>query len=313
MPCVIPKVAPLNTRICYIDAMMLKGLATFALLVAILQAPATAFAQASNHPAAGQQTSDSSTYAQQGQSRPDCNGVPCEDQQPRFIVTLPAPAPPIWPWHDRILWAACLVLAIVGYAGIMLAVSTLKKIERQISAVEAAASAAVEAAQAASLHAQTIANAERPWLLIGVEPTPGIENSFNITATNRGRSPATIVSTLDQLIFAIDESHLPAFPALKAAEAAAPFVPMILLPGEFITIKSIKREDAKTLCASDEKFKQIENWDERIYLCGKVRYNDLVSPAGKPTHESNWCCWYIHGRQRSGLAIAGPPEYHLHT
>jgi hypothetical protein len=86
-----------------------------------------------------------------------------------------------------------------------------------------------------------------------------------------------------------------------------------LLPGEFITVKTIKREDAKTLCATDEKFKQIENWDERIYLCGKVRYDDLITPAGKPTHESNWCCWYIHGRQRSGLAIAGPAEYHLHT
>lgn len=303
----------LSARICYIDAMMFKGLATFALLVAIGQAPPTAFAQASSHPASSQQTSDSSTYPAPGQSRPDCNGVPCEDQQPRVIVTLPAPAPPIWPWHDRILWAAYLVLAIVGYAGIMLAVSTLKKIERHTSAVEAAAAAAVDATHASSLQAQAIVNAERPWLLIGVEPTPGIDNSFNITATNRGRSPATIVSTLDQVIFAFDETHLPAFPAFKAAESAVPFVPVILLPGEFITIKTIKREDARALCASDEKFKQIENWDERIYLCGKVRYNDLVTPAGKPTHESNWCCWYIHGRQRSGLAVAGPPEYHLHT
>jgi hypothetical protein len=201
----------------------------------------------------------------------------------------------------------------VGYAGIMLAVSTLKKIERHTSAVEAAAAAAVDATHAWSLQAQAIVNAERPWLLIGVEPTPGIDNSFNITATNRGRSPATIVSTLDQVIFAFDETHLPAFPAFKAAESAVPFVPVILLPGEFITIKTIKREDARALCASDEKFKQIENWDERIYLCGKVRYNDLVTPEGKPTHESNWCCWYIHGRQRSGLAVAGPPEYHLHT
>jgi hypothetical protein len=298
---------------CYIDAMMLKGLATFALLVAIVQAPASAPSQASSHPASGQRTSDPSTYAAQSQSRPDCNGVPCEDQQPRVIVTLPAPAPAAWPWHDRILWAAYLVLAIVGYAGIMLAVSTLKKIERHTSALEAAAAAAADTAQAALLHAQGIINAERPWLLIGVEPSPGIENSFKITATNRGRSPATITSALDQVIFAVDEAHLPAFPPFKAADSAAPFVPVILLPGEFFTVKTIKREDAKALCASDEKFKQIENWDERIFLCGKVRYSDLVTTAGKPTHESNWCCWYIHGRQRSGLAIAGPPEYHLHT
>jgi hypothetical protein len=299
--------------VCYIDAMMLRSLAIFALFVAIVQAPAPAFAQATSHPATSQRTSDSSTYVPQSQSRPDCNGVPCEDQQPRVIVTLPAPAPIPWPWHDRILWAAYLVLAIVGYVGIMLAVSTLKKIERQTSAVEAAAAAAADIAQAALLHAQGITNAERPWLLIGVEPSPGVENSFKITATNRGRSPARVVSALDQVIFAIDEAHLPAFPVFKDAESAAPFVPVILLPGEFITVKTIKREDAKAICASDEKFKQIENWDQRIYLCGKVRYEDLVTLAGKQTHESNWCCWYIHGRQRSGLAIAGPPEYHLHT
>jgi hypothetical protein len=298
---------------CYIDAMMLKGLATFALLVAIMQTPAVVLAQASDYSASGQETPARPTHAAQPQPRPDCNGVPCEDQQPRVIVTLPAPAPPIWPWHDRILWAAYLVLAIVGYAGIMQAVSTLKKIERQTGAVEAAATAAADTAQAALLQVQGVVNADRPWLLIGVEPSPGIENSFNITATNRGRSPATVISALDLVIFAVDDADLPAFPPLMAAESAAPSVPMILLPGEFITVKTIKREDARALCASDEKFKQIENWEKKIFLCGKVVYNDLVAPAGKATHESNWCCWFIHGRQRSGLAIAGPPEYHLHT
>jgi hypothetical protein len=195
----------------------------------------------------------------------------------------------------------------------MLAVSTLKKIERHTIAAETAAKAAAETAQASLLHAQSILNAERPWLLISVEPSLGVENSFNVTATNRGRSPATIISALDQVLFAVDEGHLPTSPPLKETEQGAPFAPIILLPGEYAAVKTIKREDAKALCGSDEKFKSIEAWEERIFLCGRVMYNDLIAPAGKETHLTGWCCWYIHGRQKSGLVIAGPPEYHSHT
>jgi hypothetical protein len=293
--------------------MMFKDLAKLALLIAIVQAPALVSAQASDPSDSGQLTPPTSTHAPKAQGRPDCNGVPCEDQQPRVIVNLPPPAPTPWALHDRIAWAAYLTLAILGYVGVMLAVSTLKKVERNTSAAETAATAAAETAQAALLHAQAIINAERPWLLIGVEPTLGVENSFNVTATNRGRSPATIISTLDQILFAVDEAHLPATPVWKPAEPGAPFTPMIVLPGEFATIRTVKREDAKELCGSEEKFKSIEEWNERLFICGRVLYNDLIAPAGRETHETNWCCWYIHGRQKSGLAIAGTPAFHAHT
>ncbi len=31
-------------------------------------------------------------------------------------------------------------------------------------------------------------------------------------------------------------------------------------------------------------------------------------PPLKHTHQTDWCCWYIHGRQTSKLVIAGPPS-----
>lgn len=281
----------------------------------IALACATAFASAQvSKPAEPTKTGSSTyTYPLPAQAKADCNGVPCEDQQPHVIVTLPAPAPTPWPIHDRIAWAASLVLVFLGYAGVMLALSTLKKIERHTAAAESAAHAAADAARAALLQTESLVKADRPWLTIGVEPTLGVENSFNITATNRGRSPATIASTIERVLFAVDESQLPVAPSGRTLEPSAPAGPIILLPGEFVSIMTVKREDAPHLSGTEEQLKRVEAWEERLFLCGKVVYRDLIAPEGKEAHETNWCCWYIHGRQKSGLALAGPPAFHVHT
>ena len=230
-----------------------------------------------------------------------------------MIVTLPAPPPVTWPIHERIKWAAYMVLAIVGYAGIVLSVSTLKKIERQTRTAETAVTAAAEAAQAALLYAQANASAERPWILVTAEPTRGVDSSFDITATNRGRSPATITAANDKIVFAADEARLAEGSELKRVETGARFVPIILLPGESATLKTFNRDQVEDLCGSDEKFSRIVSWEEKLFLCGKVVYSDLIAPAGKEAHETDWCLWYIHGKQRSAMVPAGPAPYNSHT
>jgi len=206
-----------------------------------------------------------------------------------------------------------VVLAFVGYAGIMLGLSTLKKIERHTAAAEAAAEAALNSAQAALLNAQAIIDAERPWILITVEPSLHVENGFTVTATNRGRSPAQVVSTTEQVTIVADESQLPAKTEAEHREPVSPRVPVILLPGESMGLNPFSRADARGFCESDEQFARIESWEEKIYLFGRVVYRDLIAPPETQFHQTDWCCWYIHGRQKSGLVIAGPPEYNLHT
>jgi hypothetical protein len=295
----------------YICAMILKHLAVFAMLLAIPQTQLPAGAQTANHPASAQPSATSP--AASPAVRPDCPNGPCDYQTPRITIATPAPAPAPWPLQDRILWAANILLALLAYAGIMMAVSTLKKIERQTKYGEIAATAAADSAQAALLHAQAIPHAERPWVLVTVTPSPSIENGFNIVATNRGRSPARVVAMADETKITVNEAHLPGIPEFRPEDPEMPSVSLILLPGESNTIKSFCRDDVKGLCESGEKLQRIENWEERIFLYGKVVYKDLMAPPDDQSHQTGWCCRYIHGRQKSGLVMAGTQEYNLHT
>ena len=232
---------------------------------------------------------------------------------PSVTVATPAPAAKPWTWQEEATWVANILLAIFGYVGIMMARSLLKKIERQTAFGEAAAEAATSTAHAALLNARSFILSERPWLLITVEPSRSAENTFTILATNRGRTPARITSTVEDAIIALDEKLLPSTPEYPREEPAASAVPIILVPGESTTIKSFCRDEVKALCDSEERFRRIGTWEEKLYLYGRVVYSDLISPSDDQVHETNWCCWYIHGRQNSGLVIAGPHEYNSHT
>jgi hypothetical protein len=229
------------------------------------------------------------------------------------IVTLPPQPPQPWLLRDRISWGAYLVLALVGYVGILLALSTLKKIERNTVLAEAAAQAALDASQAALANAQSILLAERPWILVSIEPAIDKPNSFTITATNKGRTPATITAMYEQVGIKSDEAHLPANPEYGEQQGSQPMIPVTLVPGESTPIKAFARDDVPAITESEEQLKRIENWDEKLFLHGRIIYRDLVAPKGTNEHETNWCCWYIHGRQKSGMVIAGPPGYNSHT
>jgi len=242
----------------------------------------------------------------------DCGLSPCDLQPQHITVATPPPVVPVTNIFDRIAWAANLVLAVLGYVGIMLAVSLLRKIERQSRYAEASADAATANAQAALLTAQSIINAERPWILVAVEPTIGVDNSFTLTATNRGRTPARVISVAEQTAIAASEAELPPAPAY-GADQPRPIAPVILLPGETMALKVFSREDAKDFSGNDEQFKKIVDWEEKIYIYGNVSYRDLLAAADKQVHETNWCTWYIHGRVKSGLVIAGPLGYNTHT
>ncbi|MGP8253246.1 MAG: hypothetical protein ACLQHF_14545 [Terracidiphilus sp.] len=316
--------------------MVSKGKAILALLLLAAQGTGTIKAQANGQvaPAAQSAPKTSSTSAAHSQAAagtnnlpsssiaspnansvatPNCAEGPCDAQPAHITIATPAPAPAPWLWPDRVAWVAKILLAVLGYVGIMVALSTLKKIDRQSHYAEVTAQAAADSAQAALLHAQAIIRAERPWILITVEPSRSVDNSFTVTATNRGRGPARIVSTIDRITTAVDQTHLPEQPEFDEVTPSAALSSVVLLPGESTAIKSFSRDEVKNFCESDEELKRVEKWEELILLYGIVVYRDLMAPGDGETHQTRWCCWYIHGRQKSGMVMAGPPAYNMHT
>jgi hypothetical protein len=316
-----------HEALCYICAMTLKNLALAVALLPLAFTPATAIAQAGTPatptlPAAapssgaGATNPAASPASGPGAANPvpqtDCQGGPCDAPPPHITIATPAPAPAPWPLQERISWAANLILVIIVYVGVTLAFSALRKIERQTHFGEVAAQAAADSAKAALLLAQAQERAERPWIMVSAEPDPGIRDCFSIVATNRGHSPTKIVTLVDGVATASDESQLPATPVFHA-EPQAPRDPILLLPGESRWIKSFRRDDIKTVVASAEDLHRVEDWQVKIYLYGRIAYADLRAPDEGRVHETSWCCWYIHGRQNSGMVMAGPPEYNRHT
>jgi len=320
--------------LCYINAMIRKHLAATAALLALVFGLSAVAAQGSN-PAARQSkptpaapssaspgTPAQSVPASSGEessgagnssaSSTPCQGAGCENPTPHITIATPAPAPAPWPLQERISWVANLILVLYVVFGVTLAQFLLRKVERQGHYAEVAAQAAVESSKAVLVYAQSLAAADRPWVLVTAETVPGVPDKFNIVATNRGHGPARIVSVVDEIASAGDDSKLPPTPVYK--NEPQPLASSdILLPGESVGIKSFSRDEVSAVCETPEQLQLVEAWVEKIYLYGNVTYQDLRATDGTQPHETSWCCWYIHGRQKSGMVAAGPPAYNRHT
>jgi hypothetical protein len=245
------------------------------------------------------------------------NLPPAEDKEqyplPEIVVTRPTIAPAPWTLHEKILWTAYIVLAVLGYVGIFLALRTLKQIEHQAELGATVAQATLESAQAVLNETRSKARAERPWIAVTVETFLTLENSFKVLATNRGNSPAKIVSTIDRVLIAPNEMLLPKKPEYEESTSNTLHAPVLLLPGESVGIRTFSRSDVRLLAKSADALERIKDWRDKIFLYGRVTYVDLAAPQSRQTHETTWCCRYIHGEKSSALVLAGPPDYNQHT
>lgn len=251
-----------------------------------------------------------------GQSAPAASPSPSDSnasQPPQIIVNPPAAPTPEWGWREQAAWAASIVLAVLGYVGIMLALRALKKIDRNAEVSAATAQAALDSANAALSLAQAIAHSERPWIVVTVEPFLTVENSFKIMASNRGRSPARLVAAVDQIRIVTAETELANEPEFEQVQTGDVSEPVVLLPGEATGIWALNRDDLPSICKTPEVLKQVERWQQTLFLYGRITYTELTANNDTDAHQTFWCCRYIHGEKSSALVMAGSPAYNKHT
>ena len=287
-----------------------------ALSVCLHAAPAIAGQDDTSAPHA-KQGAPSTNPSPEGQQSPAAAAAAADQgqpaSQPQIIVNPTPPAPAEWGWRQQVTWGATIVLAVLGYVGIMLALRTLRSIDAHLVAGGSTTQAAMDSANAALALAQAIASSERPWIVVTVEPFLTMENSFKVMASNRGRSPARIVSSVDQVKIAADEKNLPAEPEFEKVEAGDEPEPIVLLPGEATGIWALNRGDLGTICKSPDVLKRVERWQDTLFLYGRIQYMELTAIGDKATHETFWCCRYIHGEKSSALVMAGSQAYNKHT
>ncbi|HZB87797.1 MAG TPA: hypothetical protein VE291_03985 [Terracidiphilus sp.] len=294
---------------------MSRRFAVLLALVCFVQTPVfiaaqTAVTPPANHPA-NPAKSAPATSAPATSASPDASSEPA--QPPQIIVNPPSIPAPEWGWREQAAWGANILLAVLGYVGIMLALRTLKRIKEHVETGTATAQAAMEGATAALTLAQAIANSERPWIVVTVEPFLTVESSFKVMAANRGRSPARIVGSVDQVRITTDETQLPVTPEFDVSTQSDEAEPIVLLPGEATGIWAFNREDLPAICKTADSLKKVERWQATLFLYGRIRYMDLTAQDESQMRETYWCCRYIHGDKTSALVMAGQPAYNKHS
>jgi hypothetical protein len=163
---------------------------------------------------------------------------------------------------------------------------TLLAIAEQTSQTRVAAEATREAAKAALLNAQAVINAERPWILVVIEPDTSQMGGFNVYFTNKGRTPAIVLGAFIGCAAVEDMGKLP----LVATYG----------PGNMVQTRMVIHGERVWATWFDSRmFKQILGpdflgaiGDNQVFVFGKVIYRDLLNPDTKLLHETRWIGLY---------------------
>lgn len=129
--------------------------------------------------------------------------------------------------YDWLVFGCSVVLALIGIGGVIVAVVTLRKIERQTKATE-------DAATAARLNAQSLITSERPWLVGHFTQNGSVEfwestpMKFLCEIKNEGKTPAILIDAAARAVFNTDGVPLPDEPDYGHAD---PLNQRMLLPG----------------------------------------------------------------------------------
>jgi hypothetical protein len=257
-----------------------------------------------------------------GSAEPSIPNEPsCKDQAPSKnpskvdILTMPTVAIDrpytgirgiIYDWGP---WAFALLLVIVsGFQALLLA--------RQAKIMEDHRISFDRLAKAASLNAQAVLNAERPWVIVTAKIQPsklGIASeTFELYGEVKGRTPAIILQgwAEEPALSVKHESELPEEPVYKSTERSRVAHELLIVPGDppfsiYLTPTHVPLNSQKCL--------DLQEMKEEMYFYGRLVYVDMLEKdqSGKPViRETRWCFRYIPGNP--GFVVRGGKTAYNH-
>jgi len=142
-----------------------------------------------------------------------------------------------------------------------------------------------KAAKAALLNAQAVINAERPWIYAYVRPHR-TRGGFKLSIKNRGRTPAMIV---DCRMNYLQATSLNLLPSDAKYDWDTIIENKIVFPDSVAFAMWFDRSTVKRALGKDSLSVLDEN---NIFVCGRIRYRDLLNPNPDVIHETRWICGY---------------------
>jgi hypothetical protein len=178
-----------------------------------------------------------------------------------------------------------------------------------------------KAAQAALLNAQSLINAERPWIVPipllehpprvtfvgGYEPSKHEPNpfSFGMTFKNFGRTPARIVSVIDIPLTLKPGESLPDIPNYAANPSPTFRGDRMLVPDD----RWNHGGGEITAILTTEQFAAVDTGKQTFVYFGRIEYRDFLRP--EVLHESRFC--YFYRSELGEFVPDGPPEYNKYA
>jgi len=170
------------------------------------------------------------------------------------------------------------------------------------------AAAAKENAEAARLSAQAVINSERPWITVTVDRDPEVTNRFFYRITNKGRTPASVISAFSERRIVELPDNLP-IPPTYSSPMYSPVDDLIVADGVWIDHPGFSAEavighpqGARKMFESSAKF---------ICFYGQITYRDSLGNGDFSEHYTRWC--FAYDVFRKTMVASGPHEYRSKT
>ena len=183
-------------------------------------------------------------------------------------------------WDKATVFANYL-LVIIGTGGIVAAVCTLRKIERQVRVAEA--------------DTQAMIRAERAWIVVSVETT--VPGEFRFWATNTGKTPAKVASIWSCNITVGQGAELIIPSDDKTNESLLSSPPCLLPPTAKQIVWQCKTEDFQKISGGGDREKSLfSRGFVSAYIYGRIRYFNVLDTAAAMPHETRWLYWLVPGK-----------------